>query len=42
MRALGFNHFAVVGYDCGDHVAHPMALDRPNAVERIAVLDIAP
>src|SRR4051794_29335440 len=42
MRALGFNRFAVVGHDRGGRVAHRMALDHPDAVERIAVLDIAP
>src|SRR3954471_16858868 len=42
MRALGFNHFAVAGHDRGGRVAHRMALDHPDAVERIAVLDIAP
>ncbi|GBQ32679.1 esterase/lipase [Acidocella aminolytica 101 = DSM 11237] len=42
MRALGFERFAVVGHDRGGRVAHRMALDHPNAVERIAVIDIAP
>jgi haloacetate dehalogenase len=42
MRALGFEHFAVVGHDRGGRVAHRMVLDHPDAVERIAVLDIAP
>ena len=42
MRALGFERFAVVGHDRGGRVAHRMALDHPDAVERIAVLDIAP
>ena len=42
MRALGFNRFAVVGHDRGGRVAHRMALDHPDAVERVAVLDIAP
>lgn len=42
MRALGFERFCVVGHDRGARVAHRMALDHPNAVERIAVLDIAP
>ena len=42
MRALGHERFAVVGHDRGGRVAHRMALDHPDAVERIAVLDIAP
>ena len=42
MTALGFEHFAVVGHDRGGRVAHRMALDHPAAVERLAVLDIAP
>ncbi|GGF19418.1 fluoroacetate dehalogenase [Aliidongia dinghuensis] len=42
MRQLGFERFALVGHDRGGRVAHRMALDHPGAVERIAVLDIAP
>jgi haloacetate dehalogenase len=42
MRALGFERFAVVGHDRGGRVAHRMALDHAGAVEKIAVLDIAP
>ena len=42
MRALGHERFAVVGHDRGGRVAHRMALDHPQAVERLAVLDIAP
>lgn len=42
MRALGFERFAVVGHDRGGRVAHRMALDHPEAVERIVVIDIAP
>jgi haloacetate dehalogenase len=42
MRHLGFDRFAVVGHDRGGRVAHRMALDHARAVERIAVLDIAP
>jgi haloacetate dehalogenase len=41
MRSLGFPHFAVVGHDRGGRVAHRMALDHTDAVERLAVLDIA-
>jgi haloacetate dehalogenase len=42
MRQLGHERFAVVGHDRGGRVAHRMALDHPDAVERLAVLDIAP
>ena len=42
MRALGHDRFSVVGHDRGGRVAHRMALDHSAAVERIAVLDIAP
>jgi haloacetate dehalogenase len=42
MAALGFSRFAVVGHDRGGRVAHRMALDHPEAVERLALLDIAP
>jgi haloacetate dehalogenase len=42
MRALGHKRFAVIGHDRGGRVAHRMALDHPDAVTRLAVLDIAP
>jgi haloacetate dehalogenase len=42
MRALGHARFAIVGHDRGGRVAHRLAMDHPDAVERIAVLDIAP
>lgn len=42
MAKLGYEHFSVVGHDRGGRVAHRMALDFPNIVERFAVLDIAP
>ena len=42
MRSLGHERFAVVGHDRGGRVAHRMALDHPDAIERLAVLDIAP
>jgi haloacetate dehalogenase len=42
MRALGHERFAVVSHDRGGRVAHRMALDHAPAVERLAVLDIAP
>jgi len=42
MRALGFERFRLVGHDRGGRVAHRLALDHPEAVERLAVLDICP
>jgi haloacetate dehalogenase len=42
MARLGFERFAVVGHDRGGRVAYRMALDRPDAVERLAVLNIVP
>ncbi|AWI90444.1 hydrolase [Methylobacterium sp. DM1] len=42
MRRLGHHRFAVVGHDRGGRVAHRLALDHPDAVTRLAVLDIAP
>ncbi|MDQ4106938.1 MAG: alpha/beta hydrolase [Actinomycetota bacterium] len=42
MEALGFDSFAVVGHDRGARVAHRMALDHPDRVRKIAVLDIVP
>jgi haloacetate dehalogenase len=42
MRELGFDSFAVVGHDRGARVAHRMALDHPERVTKLAVLDIVP
>jgi haloacetate dehalogenase len=42
MRALGFPHFRLAGHDRGGRVAHRLCLDHPDAVERVAVLDISP
>ncbi len=42
MSALGFVRFDVVGHDRGARVAHRLALDAPDAVARVAVLDILP
>ncbi|MEL6884582.1 MAG: alpha/beta hydrolase [Pseudomonadota bacterium] len=39
---LGHDRFAVVGHDRGGRVAHRMALDHPDGVDRLAVIDIAP
>ncbi len=40
MAALGWQRFAVAGHDRGGRVAYRLALDHPEAVERLAVLDI--
>ncbi|MEX0287236.1 MAG: alpha/beta fold hydrolase [Paracoccaceae bacterium] len=42
MKHLGHETFSVVGHDRGGRVAHRLALDFPNTVERMVVLDIAP
>jgi haloacetate dehalogenase len=42
MRRLGFERFAVVGHDRGGRVACRLALDHPQAVTRLALLDIVP
>jgi haloacetate dehalogenase len=42
MARLGYGRFAAVGHDRGGRVVHRMALDRPDVVERAAVLDILP
>lgn len=42
MAALGFERFALVGHDRGGRVAHRLALDHPERVERLSVLDIVP
>jgi haloacetate dehalogenase len=40
MAALGFGRFHVAGHDRGARVAYRLALDSPDRVERLAVLDI--
>ncbi|WP_268800565.1 alpha/beta fold hydrolase [Pseudomonas huanghezhanensis] len=42
MSALGFPTFAVLAHDRGARAAHRLALDHPQAVTRLALLDIAP
>ena len=42
MARLGFERFSVVGHDRGGRVAYRMALDNPEAVERLGVLNIVP
>ena len=42
MRALGHTSFQLIGHDRGARVARRMALDHPQAVERLVVMDIVP
>ncbi|HUH92776.1 MAG TPA: alpha/beta hydrolase [Casimicrobiaceae bacterium] len=42
MEALGFRRFRLAGHDRGGRVAHRLARDHANRVERLAVLDISP
>ena len=42
MRALGHERFALVGHDRGARVARRMALDHPDAIERLCVMDFVP
>lgn len=42
MKHFGFDKFAVVGQDRGGRVAHRMALDHPDAVTKLVLIDIVP
>jgi haloacetate dehalogenase len=42
MAQLGFARFMVAGHDRGGRVAYRMALDHPQSIEKLAVLDIVP
>ncbi len=42
MRSLGFDRFHVVGHDRGGRTAHRMALDHPEAVASLTIMDIVP
>jgi haloacetate dehalogenase len=42
MTALGFERFAVAGHDRGARVAHRLARDHAERIERLALLDIVP
>ena len=42
MRRLGFETFDVAGHDRGGRVAYRMALDSPEVVRRLTVLDVVP
>ncbi len=42
MAALDYERFAVIGHDRGARVAYRLALDAPDRVEKLAVIDIIP
>lgn len=42
MRHQGFERFQVLAHDRGARVAHRLAADHPDAVQRLMLLDIAP
>lgn len=42
MRHLGFDRFAVAGHDRGGRCAYRMALDHPEVIRKLALLDIIP
>ena len=42
MSALGHDRFVVIGHDRGGRVAYRLALDHPERVDRLAVLDVVP
>lgn len=42
MEALGHSRFRLVGHDRGGRVAYRLAMDQPERLERVAVLDIIP
>jgi pimeloyl-ACP methyl ester carboxylesterase len=42
MRKLGFPRFSLAGHDRGGRVAYRLALDHPDRVEGLAVIDILP
>jgi haloacetate dehalogenase len=42
MKHLGFQKFALVGHDRGGRAAHRMALDYPDLLSKLVILDIVP
>ena len=42
LQRLGFDQFFLAGHDRGGRVGHRMALDHPERVKKLAVLDIVP
>lgn len=42
MAALGYSRFAIIGHDRGARVAYRMALDHPEAITKLGILDVIP
>ena len=42
MKALGHEHFFLLGHDRGGRVSHRLAMDFPQSVRKLMVLDISP
>lgn len=42
MRSLGFDRFRVAAHDRGARCAYRLALDEPDAIERLAIMDVIP
>src|SRR5690348_11702854 len=42
MEHLGFRQFALVGHDRGGRVAHRLALDHPERLTKLVIIDIVP
>lgn len=42
MQKLGFDRFYIAGHDRGARVAHRLAIDYPDRVRKLALLDISP
>jgi haloacetate dehalogenase len=42
MKHLGFEKFTLVGHDRGGRAAHRMALDHPEVLTKLVILDIVP
>lgn len=42
MQELGYSKFSVLAHDRGARVAHRMAMDHPDSVKKMILLDIAP
>ena len=42
MKHLGFDKFALVGHDRGGRAAHRLALDHPEVLSKLVILDIVP
>lgn len=42
MRSLGHERFCIAAHDRGARVAHRLALDHPQALERLCLIDIVP